>query len=963
MPSKRSVWSCLLTVTFLAVVTAPVPAIPAVGETDIFLALDEQIATVRTQLAAQPDNSRLLAQLGLLLAKGGRFEEAAGVFRRVRELEPPSPPALAALAELHRRRYQFDVALQLLSQAQSLAPAEPVLKILTARLAMDRMDFSRARDVLADVPADHPQRATALAQLAEIAFVTYDYTLADRLVEECLAMDPANSRAYLVKSQLHRSRQENEQWIAAGQRAVELDPYDDMARANLANILMRGQRRMEEGYAQAHIALRLNPYCLETHYFIGTGWTPHEYHDPPPPADETTAELLRYLLAEGETALQGRDFVTAETAFIQTLMLRSDHLQALMGQATVLYHQQRYRDALRQFSRMLDLDPHYGLAHYGLAQCLLRIRDRHNVRLAEMEREFAALDAPESPYLRDVFVNYAGLDPELQKIIRLSVRPLEPFLPALQIAGATFYLTPFHHWLWQAPHNGRLRGERTFDLRLWDDVKGNGGFHATSGADWERDVKYRRFNVLAHEFAHQVHPFLPREQRQEMRRLFLKAKRERRTLDFYADFNEWEYFAVGYEAYVSPEKLPGQRLVYSHTRRELQEKDPDLYRFIDRLTDLPDYRESEIMAVIAKGRRTVDQEKPEEHLAYLDQALADYGSHPLLLQAKGEVYRRQENPEAAMAVHRQMTEQFPQDTTGYLELAEDYRLAGEAARGMALLTTQVREQPAAVELWVALADLAWQTGDLRQLDQAANRALQLDPYPDTYAAVNPYQLLARGYMARERWSAAIQPLRFTLENLDMNDPPAQADLALVYFMEGRNEEAKSTLEQALQLAADHPDVREVQARILAMEGRQTEATAILQELARAEGVNFSALIRLAGWLLADDPDGARALLERAGEYIQSPAGQATVNAWSISRWHFGRGMLAEKQKKAAAAMAAYGAAWNAFPHHYAAATALYRLLQQSGEDAAARDVCQRLLTLDPPEKYRVQCAPAAVRNP
>ncbi|MBN2430650.1 MAG: tetratricopeptide repeat protein [Acidobacteria bacterium] len=956
MPSKRTPWNSLLPVMIVAVVIPFALATPAAGDEDIFRELDGQITAVRAQLAEQPENTGMLGQLGLLLAKSGRFEEAINVFRRVRELDPPSPPALAALAELHRRRCHFEASQQLLNQALALAPAEPVLKILAARLAMDRMDFPQARAVLTDFPADHPQRATALAQLAEIAFTTYDYDRAAQRVEDCLAVDPANSRAYLIKSLLHRSRQENDGWIAAGRRAVELDPYDDAARANLANILMRGQRQMEEGYAQAEIALRLNPYCRDAHYFIGTGWTPYDYKDQPLPEDDTVGELLRSLLAEGETALQGRDFVTAEAAFIQALVLMPDHLSAMMGQATVLYQQQRYRDALRLFFRMLTLNPHYGLAHYGVAQCLLRIRDRHNTHLAEMEQEFVALDAPEPPYLRDVFINYDGLDADLQKIIRISVQHLKSFFPALQIAGATFYLKPFHHWLWQAPHNGGLRGQRTFDLRLWDDVKGNGGFHATSGADWERDVKYRRFNVLAHEFAHQVHPFLPRAQRQEMRRLFLKAKRERRTMDFYADFNEWEYFAVGYEAYVSPEKLPGQRLVYSHTRRELQKKDPDLYRFIEGLGELPDYRESEILAVITKGRRTIDKEQAAEHLAYLDQALTDYGPHPLLLQAKGDVYRRQEDLSAAMAIHRQMMEQFPENTSGYLELAEDYRFSGDAGRGAALLAAQVQEQPAAVELWVALADLAWQTGDLQQMESAVHQALELDPYPDTYAAVNPYHLQARGFMAREQWSAAIKPLRFSLENLDMNDPPALADLALVYFMEGRSEEANTGLDQARQLAADDPHVREIHARLLAMEGRQGEATSILQELAEAEEMNLSAVVRLAGWRLTDDLDAAAALLQRAGDYIRSSEGRAVVDAWGISSWHFGRGMLAEKQKKTADAIAAYREAWDVFPHHYAAAAALLRLLKRGDDQEAARDVCQRLLDLDPPEKYREQCA-------
>jgi hypothetical protein len=71
-------------------------------------------------------------------------------------------------------------------------------------------------------------------------------------------------------------------------------------------------------------------------------------------------------------------------------------------------------------------------------------------------------------------------------------------------------MIPFHKLLWESPTLGGMKGRRTFDLRLGDDVKGCGGRTSSSGADWEKDVKYRRYNVVSHEFTHQVHSFLTR---------------------------------------------------------------------------------------------------------------------------------------------------------------------------------------------------------------------------------------------------------------------------------------------------------------------------------------------------------------------------------------------------------------------------------------------------------------------
>ena len=54
-------------------------------------------------------------------------------------------------------------------------------------------------------------------------------------------------------------------------------------------------------------------------------------------------------------------------------------------------------------------------------------------------------------------------------------------------------------------------------------------------------VKYLRCNILTHEFTHQVHSLLPQDLKDEILGLYLEAKKNRRTLDWYADSNEREY--------------------------------------------------------------------------------------------------------------------------------------------------------------------------------------------------------------------------------------------------------------------------------------------------------------------------------------------------------------------------------------------------------------------------------------
>jgi tetratricopeptide (TPR) repeat protein len=574
----------LLIIALLAPSVLPAAAAQApVSSITTFEALEAATGQARGLVQADPRNPGKAFDLARLLMMDGKLDEAEGVLKAGLSAAPKHVPSLILLGRLYRTEYRFERGLEALDRAKSIAPADADVRLLEAVLAMDRMDFSSARAVYDALVAANPRNPAAICGLAEVAYWENRYDDSLRSIERCLAVEPAFSRAYLIKSLIHRIRQENDLWAAAGRKAVECGPFEADIRANLSNILMRGEKKMEEGYVEAGIALRIDPYNHPAHNYIGNGWSPRDYKDEKIAGDPEAVARIQDHLGDADAALLARDLARAGEIFGRVLALAPRNIQALLGLGTIAYHRKNFDEAQGRFQQILALEPDYGLAHYGLAQTLLRKKDRINFRFAEIEKSFAAREAPEPPFLRDVFVNYGQLDPDLQKIIRFSVKPLRALLKAAKERGSTFYLTPFHKKQSEAPNMAAIKGTRTFDLRLWDDVKGLGGRNALSGEDWERDVKYLRFNVVAHEFAHQVHRLLPKDVQDEINALYDKAKTERKTLDFYSDANVAEYFAVGVEAYVSEEKLADQKIAYGHTRRELLERDPDLYRLIERL--------------------------------------------------------------------------------------------------------------------------------------------------------------------------------------------------------------------------------------------------------------------------------------------------------------------------------------------------------------------------------------------
>ena len=542
-----------------------------------FEELEKAIGQARAAVSSSPKEAGAGTRLARLLMMDGGFSEAEQALRTAIAVDPKNVTAHVLLARLFRTEFRFDAERAELGKAQALAPKAEEVLLAEASSALDRMDFGAAAEIYRALARQSPNSAAALCGLAEVAYWQNKLDESRTYLDQCLAADPGFGRAYLLRSFIHRIRQENDQWKAAGRKAVEVSPFDDEARANLFNILMRGEQKMEEGYAQAKVALRINPLCYQAHNYIGNGWTAVSY------GPDQTAAPLEPLLKEGSEALISRDLDRADRAFDGALKADGKNIKAMIGKGTASYHRGRFEDALQWFRRALVVNADYGLAHYGVSQSLLRLKDRVNVRLSGVEKQFAAKDAPEPAFLGDIFINYGRLDADLKKIIRLSVKPLRSFLKAAKDKGATFYITPFHMIQSEAPGMADIKGQRTFDGRLWDDVKGLGGLHALSGEDWERDVKRLRYNVVAHEFTHQVHGLLPKDLRDEVKKLFEKAKKERLTLDFYADFNEFEYFATGVEAYVSEDKLADQKIAYGHTRGELLARDPDLYRLIERL--------------------------------------------------------------------------------------------------------------------------------------------------------------------------------------------------------------------------------------------------------------------------------------------------------------------------------------------------------------------------------------------
>jgi hypothetical protein len=181
---------------------------------------------------------------------------------------------------------------------------------------------------------------------------------------------------------------------------------------------------------------------------------------------------------------------------------------------------------------------------------------------------------------------YTDLSPERRLVADRALSMFARYLGRLVAIGGRHDLLLETERTTDAPSRGALRGKRTFDGRVWDDVRGIGGLLAATGIEALDEAMAFGFDTLAHELAHQVHYYaVTQVDRMRIHELYQQARQNDRCLDHYAASNEAEYFGQGVEAFASYGKRPGCETTHGHTRFELYRRDRELHDFIAAIVD------------------------------------------------------------------------------------------------------------------------------------------------------------------------------------------------------------------------------------------------------------------------------------------------------------------------------------------------------------------------------------------
>ncbi|MBV8500649.1 MAG: tetratricopeptide repeat protein [Paucibacter sp.] len=348
--------------------------------------------------------------------------------------------------------------------------------------------------------------------------------------------------------------------------------------------------RTEDAIQAAEEAVKLDPYHEQAHYQLGNGYSRRNYTQ--------------------MAAQEGAKFTEAMT---------------LVHRASDAFEQGRFEAARDDCFAALALLPDLGRAHAILARTLEAQRFKVDVHRAAYERRFAQAAMPNIEGIERYVLNWQALTPRHQKRVALSLQPWKAYIPVLAEGGATLYIKPMGMLLSEAPHMQALKDLRIeYDSRLWDDVRGAGGYHTVTGIeDVERTI-FDRYNTVLHELSHQVQSVLPADLDRRIEALYQKAKSRDKPaqmafLSRYAGGSVFEYFAEGANSADSPrrDRFDPREIV----RERLVALDPELLALVTQMFAQKDVSASLPVALSGAGGQQLELGRPAQALTAYAKAL------------------------------------------------------------------------------------------------------------------------------------------------------------------------------------------------------------------------------------------------------------------------------------------------------------------------------------------------------
>lgn len=253
---------------FAQVEQAPLPAVPLTPDilyqmtaADIAVQRGQyQVAAdLYLQLAGQTRDRRLaeLATRAAVLAGDDKSATTAGELWL--QLDPGSAPAHEFLAMSYIREERYDAALEQLKALLAAGESRPDKGYMIVASLLSRERNKQATlDLMQRLVSGHEDDPSAMYSYSFLAVNAGQLDLAQEKIDQVLKIEPASSRAILLRARILQLKGNGAELLAYLQEVVNRYPEDLNVRLTYARALV-GKQRFEEAYRQYEILVRKAP--------------------------------------------------------------------------------------------------------------------------------------------------------------------------------------------------------------------------------------------------------------------------------------------------------------------------------------------------------------------------------------------------------------------------------------------------------------------------------------------------------------------------------------------------------------------------------------------------------------------------------------------------------------------------------------------------------------------------------
>lgn len=399
--------------------------------------------------------------------------------------------------------------------------------------------------------------------------------------------NPASAGAYQLEADVYFWDQHPEQAEAPLKKSLAIDPYNADARFSYGYAIWRrvDATQLNAMAAQWEVALTVNPLHFATNWHWGNGHTNLTYADYAQKDDDEVRSALEKAdaLFSSNKINEAIDYTRTVQQKYPTSVLPLMYRGSFYYSAFDMNRKLRLDSSEHIFSQILLRKKHYGPAHNGLSAVIKSKRIPYLSIYDSVTRMLQNVKITDMKNFEQVFPDISYYPGSLAKaMVWNQMYAAVVYFPFLSKQRQSFRVSPLHIDLAITMHSPSFRYMTTFDNRQWMDIRGVGS--GCADIEYVERGAYEERNVILHEYTHLYHAaVLTDEEARQVRAHYYKAMAEHRTLDYYSQNNESEYFAQTYPAYFEPVKVHPLDFKSMNTTNDLKTKDPGMYAFIDKL--------------------------------------------------------------------------------------------------------------------------------------------------------------------------------------------------------------------------------------------------------------------------------------------------------------------------------------------------------------------------------------------